>query len=140
MKKAIASAPELPGQRIWLLRLVLPVRHGRLLTGLLLLSVLLPFFYLGVTEAVEDRTPALFFSLIIAYIIPVFSFITAKSKEALLDLRPILDLDDLPFAEVAVAAKVEALVTGNGRHFTLLSSHNIPVYTPADFVATYSLK
>ena len=117
MKNAIATGPDLPSQRIWLLRLVLPVRHGRLLTGLLLLSVLLPFFYLGVVETVEHRTPALFFSLIIAYIIPVFSFITAKSKEALLDLRPILDLDDLAFTQAqarldSVSLRQTALILG----------------------------
>lgn len=50
------------------------------------------------------------------------------------------DPDDLPFAEVAVAAGVEALVTGNGRHFAFLSAYNVPVYTPADFVAVHSLK
>jgi putative PIN family toxin of toxin-antitoxin system len=52
----------------------------------------------------------------------------------------VLDPDDLPFAEVAVAAGVEALVTGNGRHFTFLVDYNILVYAPADFVAVHSLK
>ncbi|MCZ6828078.1 MAG: hypothetical protein O7F73_00540 [Gammaproteobacteria bacterium] len=88
--------------RIWLLKLVLPLRHGRLLTGLLILSILLPVFYLGVSEAGEGSTPALFFSLIIAYIIPVFSFITARSREALLELRPILDMGEQAFAEALV--------------------------------------
>jgi hypothetical protein len=41
----------------------------------------------------------LFFSLIIAYIIPVFSFITAKAQEALSELRSILDLDDGAFRQ-----------------------------------------
>jgi len=83
--------------KIWLLKLVPPFRHGGWLTGLLLLSLLLPLFYLGVEESPVRKTPALFFSFIIAYIIPVFSFITVKSQEALNELRPILDLDDRAF-------------------------------------------
>lgn len=39
----------------------------------------------------------MFFSLIIAYIIPVFSYITARSQEALNELRPTMDLDDEAF-------------------------------------------
>lgn len=87
----------LVSRKIWLLKLVLPIRYGRLLTGILLLSLLLPFFHLGAEEVSEGYTLALFFSLILAYIIPVFSFITAKSQEALMELRPILDLDDQAF-------------------------------------------
>ena len=84
----------LVSRKIWLLNLVLPFRYGRLLTGILLLSLLFPFFYLGQEEVAEDSTPALFFSLILAYIIPVFSFITARLQEALMELRPTLELDD----------------------------------------------
>ena len=80
-------------QKIWLLKLILPFPYGNLLTGIILLAVLLPFFHLGVIEDPEHSTPALFFSLIIAYIIPVFSYITTKSQEALLELRPYLELD-----------------------------------------------
>lgn len=82
---------------VWLLKLILPVRHGRVLTGLLLLVVLLPLFHFGAGEDANHEMPALFFSLIIAYIIPVFSFITAKSQQALRDLKPILALDDAQF-------------------------------------------
>lgn len=80
--------------KTWVLKLILPLRFGRTLTGLLLLAVLLPLFYAGAAGAGEHRPPALFFSLIIAYIIPVFSFITAKAQEALAALRPLLDVDD----------------------------------------------
>ena len=85
--------------KIWLLRLVPTFRFGRLLTGVLLASLLLPLFYLGSNEDPSDSAPALFFSLIIAYIIPVFSLITATSEEALEELRPILDLDEASFEE-----------------------------------------
>ncbi|CAA0101771.1 Uncharacterised protein [Halioglobus japonicus] len=87
-------------RRIWLLRLVLPIRYGRTVTGLLLLSLLLPLFYAGAATASEHTPPALFFALIIAYIIPVFSFITAKAQETLRVLRPILALDDAEFHRI----------------------------------------
>lgn len=83
--------------KIWVLNLILPVRYGRTLTGLLLLVVLLPLFYAGAAGVDEYNTPALFFALIIAYIIPVYSFITAKAQEALAALRPILEVDDVEY-------------------------------------------
>jgi len=87
----------LAARKIWLLKLILPFPYGNLLTGIVLLAVLLPFFHLGVIEDPEHSTPALFFSFIIAYIIPVFSYITVKSQEALLELQPSLGLDDDEF-------------------------------------------
>jgi len=89
----------LVSRKIWLLNLVLPFRFGRPLTGVLLIALLFPFFYLLPEGVNDDSTPALFFSLILAYIIPVFSFITAKLQEALIELRPILDLDDQSFEQ-----------------------------------------
>ena len=97
--------------RIWILKLILPYRYGRLLTGALLLSLLLPFFYLGVNEDNTVSTPALFFSVIIAYIIPVFSFITEKSREALLELRPLLELDEQAFERVRARLESVSLRT-----------------------------
>jgi hypothetical protein len=98
-------------QKTWLLRLILPLPYGNLLTGLLLLAVLLPFFYSGAVGDPEHKTPALFFSLIIAYIIPVFSYITSKSQEALLELRPNLGLDDIEFQE----AQARLVTAGRGQ-------------------------
>jgi hypothetical protein len=86
--------------KIWLLKLILPWPYGRLLSGLLLLCVLLPVFYLGHSDDIANTTPVLFYSLIIAYIIPIFSYITAKSQDALLELRPLLDLDDSAFEKM----------------------------------------
>lgn len=63
-------------------------------------ALLFPFFYLGQGEGGTDEAPALFFSLILAYIIPIFSFITAKLQEALMELRPYLDLDGQPIEQV----------------------------------------
>jgi hypothetical protein len=86
-------------QKIWVLKLIPPVRYGRILTGVLLLSLLLPLFHFGAGEDADREMPALFFSLIIAYIVPVFSFITAQSQQALRDLKPVLELDETSFEE-----------------------------------------
>lgn len=43
---------------------------------------------------------------------------------------------DLPFAEVAIAAKARALVTGNAHHFAFLSDP--PVLSPVDFLALWA--
>jgi len=83
--------------RHWLLNLVLQRRHGKLLSGIAFLLLLYPLFDLGDSSTPEDRTPALFFSLVIAYIIPVFSYITEKAEEALRELRPLLKLDESAF-------------------------------------------
>ena len=45
------------------------------------------------------------------------------------------DPDDLPFLEVAAAARADALVTGNVRPFKpRQGSHSVNVCTPADFL------
>jgi len=51
-----------------------------------------------------------------------------------LNMALVPDTDDLPFAEVAIAANVDALVTGNARHFSFLESYPVSVLTPAEFV------
>ena len=83
----------------WVLRLVFPVRFGGWLTGAILLLMLFPMFYLGNSQAMEAGAPALYFSFTIAYIVPVFSFITAKSREALYELQPWLALDEAGFQQ-----------------------------------------
>jgi putative PIN family toxin of toxin-antitoxin system len=40
------------------------------------------------------------------------------------------DPSDLPFAEVAVAAKADALVTGNIKHFAFLAEYGVKALTP----------
>lgn len=45
------------------------------------------------------------------------------------------DASDLPFLEVAVAGRADALITGNLRHFKPISgSHDVNVCTPAEFL------
>lgn len=46
----------------------------------------------------------------------------------------VLDQADLPFAEAAVAGGVDALITGNPRHFTFLPAYGVRVLAPAEFL------
>jgi len=48
------------------------------------------------------------------------------------------DPADLPFAEVALVAQVDALVTGNIRHFGGLDRLGVVVQTPAEFLHYYT--
>jgi hypothetical protein len=137
--------------KIWLLKLILPWPYGRLLTGMLLLCVLLPVFALGRSDDIENTTPALFYSLIIAYIIPIFSYITAKSQEALLELRPLLELDDPAFDKLrahldSTSLRMIMLQLGSGAllgfiHMSLIRGSALGVFTKAlagrsEFVST----
>ena len=45
------------------------------------------------------------------------------------------DPDDEPFLEAALAAKADALVTGNLRHFPTLLREGIAVFSPSEFLA-----
>ncbi len=44
------------------------------------------------------------------------------------------DAGDIPFAEVAMSASVDALVTGNLGHFDLLDKEGVPVLSPSEFL------
>jgi predicted nucleic acid-binding protein len=44
------------------------------------------------------------------------------------------DAGDIPFAEVAISASVDALVTGNLGHFDLLDKDGVPVLSPSEFL------
>ncbi len=80
-------------RKVWLLRLVLPGRFGGVLTALILFALLVPLFMLGVTETGEGDPPVMFFSLIPAYLIPLFKFITERARQSLDELRPLLTID-----------------------------------------------
>jgi uncharacterized protein len=79
---------------------------------------------------------------------PPFAF-PAKDVNALLDhiqlngIHPLVgrspitnypDPDDAPFAEVALEARVDALVTGNAGHFAFLAAQAVPVLSPSEFL------
>lgn len=44
------------------------------------------------------------------------------------------DPGDLPFAEVAITARVDAVVTGNLVHFQYLEKHGVLVLSPSEFI------
>jgi len=80
----------------FLLHLIPSIPFGRWICGAVLFVILFLFFELTSPESMPPAT--LFFALIISYIIPIFSFITDKSLDALDDLREDLDLTDDEFA------------------------------------------
>jgi putative PIN family toxin of toxin-antitoxin system len=41
------------------------------------------------------------------------------------------DVDDLPFAEVALSGRADALVTGNVKHFAAMADREVKVLSPA---------
>ncbi len=48
------------------------------------------------------------------------------------------DQKDIPFAQAAIAARVQVLVTGNQKHFQPLAGYGIQVLAPAEFLARVS--
>lgn len=50
------------------------------------------------------------------------------------------DEGDRPFMEVAVSGEVEAVITGNVRHYLLLRKRGTHVMTPADFLRWWALR
>ncbi|MBI5026231.1 MAG: putative toxin-antitoxin system toxin component, PIN family [Nitrospirae bacterium] len=47
---------------------------------------------------------------------------------------PHVDKDDIPFIEVAITGKVEALITGNKRHFKGEYTRTLKIMTPDEFL------
>lgn len=49
----------------------------------------------------------------------------------------LLDIDDEPFLEVAIAAQAICIVTGNKVHFPSELCQGVKIFNPADFLAFY---
>lgn len=49
----------------------------------------------------------------------------------------LLDSDDEPFLEVAIASRVECIVTGNQNHFPAELCRGIKVFSPSEFLNFY---
>jgi len=56
------------------------------------------------------------------------------TSAAPLNPKSLPDPSDLPFAEVAVSASVDVLVTGNRGHFGFLQEYGVPVASPSEFI------
>jgi uncharacterized protein len=64
--------------------------------------------------------------------------LSVDATDSLPDMPHMSDPGDQPFAEVAVAAQVDVLVTGNIRHFGGLDHTGVSVQTPAEFLEFYA--
>lgn len=84
--------------RVWLLALVPPIKGGRWICGLLVFLVMIGVPAMAgvfAPEASGEGSPgvALFFAVILAYIVPVVHFISERAQRALDDLAAPLALD-----------------------------------------------
>jgi len=83
--------------------------------------------YLGIPHALRSRVITKF----------ILDSLWVEAHPLPITLGRVIDPKDLPFAEVAVAAGVDALVTGNVRHFTFLAEYKVKVLTPAQFTVNF---
>ena len=72
----------------------------------------------------------------------VETFLTQVEQEGfLVSVKPLEihlpDPDDEPFLEVALAGRVEAMVTGNKRHFPKKECEGVKMLSPAEFLEAF---
>jgi len=89
-----------PYIKVWLLNLVIPGRYGRWLTSATIFGFLYGCFsLLGVFDTAHPELfssgAAFFFCVILAYIIPIYHYITERTEVELHNLDPVLALDDV---------------------------------------------
>ena len=100
-----------------------------------------------ITLCVDDRILAEYQQVLLR---PGWPFAKADAEEVLAfigtnSFRPVVpplalrlpDPDDLAFIEVAVGGEVEAIVTGNTRHFPAHAGISIPIMSPSEFIAYF---
>ena len=103
-KEYIALVSNIPAadrsqlHRLWLLRLVPDVPGGRWLCAGITFGLLLAVFWIAGVFTAEDSgrntwPAALFFCAILAYIIPIFHYVTSRTEAAFDELKWQLDLD-----------------------------------------------
>ncbi len=83
-------------RRLWLLALVPAGPFVKPLVALTILTLLLGWFWMaGILsdDQTVSATSAIFFAVILAYVVPVFAYITAKTQQAFADLAPHLQTD-----------------------------------------------
>jgi len=83
----------------------MPGRYGRWLTSAAIFGVCYGAFYgLGIFDARQSRTftpaVALFFCVIFAYIVPIYHYITERTRHELNKLKPVLSLDTTQLTHV----------------------------------------
>jgi putative PIN family toxin of toxin-antitoxin system len=52
--------------------------------------------------------------------------------------EPLVDKDDIPFLEVAISGKADALITGNKRHFKTKTAKRLKIINPEEFLELWS--
>jgi hypothetical protein len=91
-----------PHLEVWLLKLVLPGRYGRWLTSASIFVLLYgSYSLLGVFDTPQPSGAPLFFCVVLAYIIPIYHYITERSRDELTSLQAVLTLDAAATAAVA---------------------------------------
>ncbi|GAB4409160.1 MAG: putative toxin-antitoxin system toxin component, PIN family [Thermodesulfovibrionales bacterium] len=52
--------------------------------------------------------------------------------------EPLVDKDDIPFLEVAISGKADALITDNKRHFKTRTAKRLKITNPEEFLEMWS--
>lgn len=83
-------------RRIWILRLIPNIRFGRLLTAITILLVLVGVYaavgtFNGALPNRGTATAAVFFALLIAYVVPAFHYTVVRCEDAFVKLTPRLN-------------------------------------------------
>jgi len=88
------------GPKLWVLRFVLPGRYGRWITGLLLFVFGVAVYRFGgifgtTAEEIpsELKSVALFFCVVVAYLVPTFHYVSERSEIAIDSLEAEIDPD-----------------------------------------------
>lgn len=100
--------------KLWPLRLVFTFRFGRWCTSLVVFVCLMVTFWgFGSFDPGTDQySIALFFSCLLAYMIPCFHYIIEKSLDAVVDLKPLMGLSEQEFDALrhSIQAKSKRLI------------------------------
>ena len=105
--------------RLWMLRILPDGRRGEWLGALVIFVVLLLAYAAGdqpdVPAHVFHWPAGLFFCATLAYIVPVFQFITRRTEQALDQLTPYLNLpsSDIAAARSAISTKTSGWMAAN---------------------------
>jgi hypothetical protein len=82
-----------PRYKMWMLHLVPAIPYGKFWCCLLLFALLNALFFAMAGMSLYTFISSLFFCAIIAYIVPIFAYITERTMEALDEIYPLLDMD-----------------------------------------------
>lgn len=100
--------------KLWPLRLVFTFSFGRWCTSLVIFVCLMSIFRVsGAFDPGSDQySIALFFSCLLAYMIPCFHYIIEKSLDAVVDLKPLMALSEQEFGSLrqSIQAKSKRLI------------------------------